>query len=163
MKEKNKLRLIISNLDEIISGIFIIITTILVIINVFLRYFMKTGLYWSEEVATGCFVWAVFIGAAASYKKNQHIGVDFIIEKLPENIKRFVKVIINIILLIVNGYLAYLSVVYLSNSYVKPTPVLGISSAYISSALTVSFSLMTIYSIIFLYDSIKQYSKKGVL
>lgn len=163
MGEKNKLKLIIRNLDEIIAGIFLIITTILVVVNVFLRYFMKTGIYWSEEVATGCFVWAVFIGAAASYKKNQHIGVDFIIERLPTNIKVVVKILVNIVLLIVNGYLAYLSMIYLSNSYIKPTPVLGISSGYISSALTISFSLMTIYTLVFLYRSIKEYGKKEVV
>lgn len=162
MQEKSKMKIILSNLEEIISGGFLIITTILVILNVILRYFLKSGIYWSEEVATGCFVWSVFIGAAAGYKRNQHIGVDFLVDKLSDKYKGIVITIVNIILTIVNAYLSYLSVIYLSNSYVKPTPVLGISSVYISSALSVSFILMTIYSIIFLYKDITKKDRKGV-
>lgn len=162
MQEKNKVKIILSNLEEIISGGFLIITTILVILNVILRYFLKSGIYWSEEVATGCFVWSVFIGAAAGYKRNQHIGVDFLVDKLSDKYRGIVTTIVNIILTIVNGYLSYLSVIYLSNSYVKPTPVLGISSVYISSALSVSFILMTIYSLIFLYKDISKKDRKGV-
>lgn len=162
MQEKSKVKIILSNLEEIISGGFLIITTILVILNVILRYFLKSGIYWSEEVATGCFVWSVFIGAAAGYKRNQHIGVDFLVDKLSDKYRGIVTTIVNIILTIVNGYLSYLSVIYLSNSYVKPTPVLGISSVYISSALSVSFILMTIYSIIFLYKDISKKDRKGV-
>lgn len=71
--EQSYFKKIISNLEEIIASGFIIVTTVLVIINVFLRYFMDTGLYWSEEVATGCFVWAVFIGAVAGYKRGKHM------------------------------------------------------------------------------------------
>ncbi|MGN9164323.1 TRAP transporter small permease [Tissierellaceae bacterium HCP3S3_D8] len=162
MQKKSKVKIILSNLEEIISGGFLIITTILVILNVILRYFLKSGIYWSEEVATGCFVWSVFIGAAAGYKRNQHIGVDFLVDKLSDKYRGIVTTIVNIILTIVNGYLSYLSVIYLSNSYVKPTPVLGISSVYISSALSVSFILMTIYSIIFLYKDISKKDRKGV-
>lgn len=162
MQEKNKMKVILSNLEEIISGMFLIVTTFLVILNVIFRYFLKSGIYWSEEVATGCFVWSVFIGAAAGYKRNQHIGVDFLVDKLSVKYRGIVKTIVNVILTIVNGYLSYLSIIYLSNSYVKPTPVLGISSVYISSALSVSFMLMTIYSIIFLYKDITKKDRKGV-
>ena len=47
--------------EEVLAGAFIVVTTVLVLVNVFLRYFMNTGLYWSEEVVTSCFVWSVFL------------------------------------------------------------------------------------------------------
>lgn len=155
MQKDKKIKTILLNFEEIIAGIFLIITTVLVVLNVISRYFLKTGIFWTDEVATGCFVWAVFIGAAAAYKRNQHLGVDFIVDNLPDNYSTMVTTIINILLAIVNGYLSYLSIVYLLNSYTKPTPVLEISSAYISSALTVSFVLMTIRSIVSLYKDIR--------
>lgn len=154
MQRNKKFKTILLNFEEIIAGIFLIITTLLVVINVIFRYFLKTGIFWTDEVATGCFVWTVFIGAAAAYKRNQHLGVDFIVDNLPGKPSSIIRTIINILLVIVNGYLSYLSIVYLLNSYTKPTPVLEISSAYISSALTASFVLMTIRAIVFLYKDL---------
>ena len=40
------------------------ITMVLVIINVFSRYFFNAPIAWVEEVATSCFVYTVFVGAA---------------------------------------------------------------------------------------------------
>ena len=92
MKESN-LKKILNNIEEIIASGFIIVTTVLVVINVFMRYFLKTGLYWSEEVATASFVWAVFIGAVAGYKKGKHIGVDILVNLLPASIQKVVVIV----------------------------------------------------------------------
>ncbi|WP_422479031.1 TRAP transporter small permease [Pleomorphochaeta sp. DL1XJH-081] len=143
------------NFEEIFASLFIVTTTTLVMLNVVLRYFFKTGIYWSEEVATGCFVWSVFLGAAAGYKRKAHVGVDMLVSLANDKIKELVTVIVDIILLVINGYITYIAVIYLRLSYTKPTPVLGISSATISSSILVSFSLMSIYSILFLVRDIR--------
>ena len=141
------IKLVLDNFEEILASIFIVITTALVLMNVFLRYFMRTGIYWSEEVATSCFVWSVFLGSAAAYKRGTHLGVDLLVNKLPVVARNIVKVITNVILLIINAYILYLSVVFIRWSYIKPTAVLGVSSAWVSSALVVCFGLCTIYSV----------------
>lgn len=58
-----------------------------------MRYFLKRPLYWSEEVATGLFVWTVFIGSAYAYRKHAHLGVDILINILPEKIRKVVKLL----------------------------------------------------------------------
>lgn len=159
MERKSIFRTILLNFGEIISGSFLIIATILVIMNIFLRYVMKTGIYWTEEVVTGLFVWAVFIGSAAGFKRHKHIGVDFLVSKLPDGVRKLVNIIVDIILILINGYLSYLSIIYVKSSYLKPTPVLGVSSVWISSSLVVSLFLMTIYSIIFLIKTVRNKEK----
>lgn len=154
---------ILSNIEEIIAGSFLIITTSLVLINVFTRYFLKTGIYWTEEVATGCFVWSVFIGSAAAFKKKMHVGVDMLVKKLNQKVHYIVQIVVDILLILITSTIAYNAFVYLKISARKPTPVLAISSAYISSSILISFVLMTIYSIFFLYKDIKdkQINKGG--
>ena len=155
------MKLVFGNLEEIIASIFIIITTILVVVNVFLRYVMKTGLTWSEEVATSCFVWSVFIGAAACYKRRGHVGVDIVVNKLARGPRNVVKILVDFILLVLTGYMAYVSIVYVSLSYTKPTPVLNVSTAYISSALMISFILMFLYTIVFIVKDFQNLKKYG--
>lgn len=159
MGKRGIFKTMLLNFGEIISGTFLIAATIIVIINIFLRYVMKTGIYWSEEVVTGLFVWAVFIGSAAGFKRHKHIGVDFLVSKLPDGIRKIVNIIVDIVLILINGYLFYLSIIYVKSSYLKPTPVLGISSVWISSSLVFSLFLMTIYSIVFLIKTIRNKEK----
>lgn len=148
------LRFILHNFEDIIASIFISITTVLVIINIILRYIFNSGLVWSEEVATGCFVWSVFIGAVAVFKHRGHVGVDLIVKRLPEAMQRGVRLITDLILVALNGYMAYLSVLYIQTSYTKMTPVLGVSSAYISSSVLIAFVLMAVYSVKFVVEDL---------
>lgn len=163
MEKKSLIKYFFNNLEEVVASGFIIITTSLVVLNVFLRYFMKTGLYWSEEVATICFVWSVFIGSAACYKRHKHIGVDMLVKKLPQGLRNIVIIIVDIILILLNGYITYIGIVYVSMSYNKLTPVLGISSVYVSSSLILGFLLMTIYSVKFLIQDIKSISRTKIV
>ena len=149
------LKKIVCNLLEIVSGTCFIACTVLVLINVFLRYFLHTGLYWSEEVCTNLFVWGVYTGAAACYKRQMHLGVDVLVKKLPLVIQKIVTIFIDLLLIVLNGYITYESYVYVTLSYTKPTPVLGVSSALISTSLIVSFACMTVFSVMFLVQDIR--------
>lgn len=152
-------KFVLNHFEEILASIFIVITTTLVLVNVFLRYFLKTGLFWTEEVSTSCFVWSVFLGSAAAYRRGTHLGVDILVNKMPAPLRKLVKVLVNVVLLITNGYLLYLSCVFVKLSYIKPTAVLGVSSAWVSGALIVGFGLTTIYSIGYLVDCVRKIIK----
>lgn len=62
-----------------------IVTILLVIVNVITRKLFNYIIIWSEEIATSCFVYSVFIGAAYAYRKHQHVGVDLLVERLPSS------------------------------------------------------------------------------
>lgn len=145
---------LLPNLDLIFSGLFLCVTVLVVIVNVALRYLFHGGLFWAEEVATTSFIWSVFIGSAAAYRYKMHIGIDFISQLGPAKFRAAVAVIINFLMLIINGYIVYLSTLFISANKLKRTPVLDIPALYVNSALTVGFSLMAVYALIFLYQDI---------
>ena len=144
---KKYVKLFLNNFELIFASLCVTTTTLLVLMNVFLRYFMNTGIYWSEEVATMCFVWCIFVGSASAYKNGAHLGVDLLVKKLPKVPRAIVKILVDILLILINGYILYLSIKFVSTSYQKPTAVLAISSAWVSSSLIVGFGLTTIYAI----------------
>lgn len=150
------LKFVVKNFEELLSGLFICAMVIIVIMNVFLRYFFNTGVSWSEEVATICFVWAVFIGASATFKHKMNVGIDFLINLLPRVLQSVIKSSVDLLLIVVTGYITYLGFVFTKLAANKPTAVLGISSAYVNSALIVGFGLMTIYSIIFFVQNLQE-------
>lgn len=154
------MKFVLKNAEELIAAGFLIITTALVVLNIICRYFFNIGMVWSEEVATGCFVWSVFIGSIAAFKRRGHVGVDIVVNLLPAVARRAVATLMDVILVILNAYMSYLSVVFISKSYTKLTPVMGISSAYITAAVVIAFFAMTIYSVVFVYQDFC--GKKGV-
>lgn len=70
-------------------------------------------------------------------------------------------IFLDIFLVVVNFVILYLCVIFIMNSQEKPTPVLGISSNYLNMALLISFFLITVHSVIFLFQDIKKLKKVG--
>lgn len=147
-------KFIFKNFDLLLSGFFLCITVGVVIVNVGLRYLFQGGLFWAEEVATTAFIWSVFVGSAAAYRYKMHIGIDMISKVGPRIWRRFIAVVIDIMMFIINGYIVYLSVFYIQANKLKRTPVLDIPAIYVNLALTVGFSLMAVYALAFLYQDL---------
>ena len=99
----------LKNLDAYIAGAMMIVTIVLVIVNVITRKLFNYIIIWSEEIATSCFVYSVFIGAAYAYRKHQHVGVDLLVERLPAGARRVVHLITNALLVIISEYFWFLS------------------------------------------------------
>ena len=145
------------NFEEIVAGFFLIITVSSVVLNVFCRSIGLGTISTSEEIATISFVWSVYIGAVACYKRKMHIGVDMLVQMFSKKGRN----IFAIFLVVVNFVILYLCVIFIMNSQEKPTPVLGISSNYLNMALLISFFLITVHSVIFLFQDIKKLKKVG--
>jgi TRAP-type C4-dicarboxylate transport system permease small subunit len=145
-------KLLLRNFEVTLSGAFLSVTVLVVILNVILRYFFKGGLYWVEEVSTVSFIWSVFIGAAAAYRHKMHIGIDLITKLCPERTRELISIIINLLMVVINGYIVYLSYLFIQQNRLKRTPVLDVPALYVNLAITVGFTLMTIHAIQFLYQ-----------
>jgi len=152
---------IISNFDLILSGLFLCITVLVVIVNVTLRYAFQGGIFWAEEISTSSFIWSVFIGAAAAYRYKMHIGIDFVTRFGPRAWKAFITVIIDALMCTINGYIVYLSVLFIQANKLKRTPVLDIPAIYVNLALTVGFSLITAYAFYFFIRDIGKMFKSS--
>lgn len=150
---------VLKNLDAYIAGAMMIVTIVLVVVNVITRKLFNYIIIWSEEIATSCFVYSVFIGAAYAYRKHQHVGVDLLVERLPAGARRVVHLITNALLVIINGYITVLSVQFIQSSWIKRMPITKLPSSAVSTALVIGFGLMTIYSLVIFIKDLKSGSK----
>lgn len=148
---RQKIKTLLQDFEVIISGLFLSITVLVVIVNVVLRYAFQSGLFWVEEVATTAFIWSVFVGAAAAYKYKMHIGIDLITALFPEKARELISIVINFLMFLINGYICYLSTLFIQANRLKRTPVLDVSAMYVNLAITVGFGLISIHAAVFLY------------
>lgn len=138
-----------------IGSVFLSITTVIVMMNVFTRYFLRFTYHWAEEIAVGAFVWTIFLGLANAYKTNYLIGVEAIMKLLPKKGRIVVEFLVSIIVMILSALMFYFSFKYVAGS-TKITAALEISYKYINASIVLSFALITIYSIGFAIQSFKK-------
>jgi TRAP-type C4-dicarboxylate transport system permease small subunit len=139
---------IVKHLEEILGCFFLVVFVSLTLVNVILRYFFNFVLSWGEEVIVLAFSWSVFLGAITAFRQDKHVAIDVIVTTFPAKVQRVIYIVIDVIVLGFNIYLAYLSVILCMNVGVKTTYSLKISFIYIDAALVVSFGMMAIFGVI---------------
>ncbi|MBY0223168.1 TRAP transporter small permease [Sporosarcina aquimarina] len=102
------LRWIDHNLERVILFILLLIMTVVIVLQVFMRYVVESSLTWSEELARFCFVWLIYIGISYGVKKAKHIRV----EALLSVFKRRGKYVINMIAYLLFLFFALFAVYY---------------------------------------------------
>lgn len=60
--------------------------TIAVFLQVLFRYVVHLPLFWTEEFARYCLIWASLLGASIALKKKQHIAITYFIEHMPNGL-----------------------------------------------------------------------------
>lgn len=68
--------------------IFFAAATLMLFINVVLRYVFDTGLFWVLELVQYLFAWVVLIGAAHGVKVGIHLGIDILLNRMPTHIRK---------------------------------------------------------------------------
>lgn len=137
----------IKNLDEYIAGIMLTLVVGVVSLNVFCRYLLGIVFNWAEELSTISFIWCVYCGTAAAYKKNEHIGINVLVNLLPERGRKIAATLVDIFDLTLSLSITYLSIVMMQSSISKLTPVMRIPYAVVNFSVTLGFGLMSIYAI----------------
>ena len=67
---------------EAFAVIILSAMSILVFLNVVLRYGFNSSINITEEVSRYMFVWLAFLGAVLAFSENQHVSVTVLVDKL---------------------------------------------------------------------------------
>ena len=78
----------IDQIEETLIAIFLGLMTLITFSNVIARYIFNGNLLWALEVTLFLFAWLVLLGMSYCVKKQLHIGVDFVVNSLPERWRR---------------------------------------------------------------------------
>lgn len=107
----------IGRLEEGLISLLLVGMTLLVFVEVILRFGFNTGFLWMQELTLLCSAWFVMLGASYGVKAGSHIGVDAIVRLLPTGLKRIVSIVAVLLCLAYCGILFTGSWVYLSKIY----------------------------------------------
>lgn len=101
---------ILDKVFRVFLQILVAVMAIIILIQVIFRYFLQSPLSWSEELARFCMIWLTFIGASIALKENSLSRVDLLVEIMPENVKKIIFIITDLIMLLITTMLFKYSV-----------------------------------------------------
>src|SRR5699024_12451051 len=72
----------LNKLEEWFVGLAMIAATLILFINIILRYFFNENQSWADEFVRYSIIWIAFIGAAICFRQGIHFCVDLLIKNL---------------------------------------------------------------------------------
>ena len=99
---------VVDKIEEKIIALILGLMTAVTFANVIARYVFNSNILWALELTVFLFAWLVLLGASYAVKKSAHLGVDVLINMLPQKQRRIlglatVSVCIAFTLLMVKG------------------------------------------------------------
>jgi len=108
MTIKSQLKFL-NKIEEYFIGIGILAITVILFLNVVLRYVFNDSIEWAEEVTRYGIIWITFIGASVCIYKGAHLGIDTLILALEKRgikaltfIVRILTIVFSIVFLILS-------------------------------------------------------------
>ena len=91
------LKLIDEHFEEAIVVALMALMSILIGVQIFMRYVMGASLSWSEELSRYFFIWATYVGVAYAVRKDAHIRVTMGTDLLSRTGQIYVRVLTHVV------------------------------------------------------------------
>ncbi len=133
-----------NHLEEMLLVFLLSLMSILIGVQVFMRYVMHDSLAWSEELARYCFIWATYIGVSYGVKKNAHIAVEAATDRLSATLKPYARILSHVIFIVFaalvmkEGYALTLKIF----AFGQKSSAMGLPMGYMYLAPTIGFGLV---------------------
>jgi C4-dicarboxylate transporter, DctQ subunit len=149
----------LNHFEEYVGVISLLFTSLIVFVQVVLRYVFNYSLSWSEEAARYLIVWFVFIGSSIAVREKAHATMDALVTYLPEKGKRIFSILANTISILFCVVLIWSGIQIVSGvvEFGTVTPAIGLPMYLPYLAIPVGAALMLIRFLQLIVQDIKSF------
>ena len=137
----------LSFLELLIPAIMLVFMVIVVCVQVFMRYVMKSPLSWPEEVTRWCLIWITFVGLSYGAQHEALVRVDFFVKKFFPNRSGTIVTVVDGVVTLFFAYLFVSACAYTAAGIGggKTMPVTGVPTAVSNVALAAGALLIVLH------------------
>ncbi|MFM1653908.1 TRAP transporter small permease [Brevibacillus sp. B_LB10_24] len=129
--------------------------TLVIFAQVISRYFLHYPLVWSEELSLLLLIWITFLGSVLVLERQEHIGIDVLVERFPERGQEYVRLVGSAFIFIFNCTVTYGGVLIVNTSLGSTTSGMKISVAWQYAGIMVGGLLLALVSLGQMYTSVQ--------
>ena len=133
---------------DLVVGIALIGELLVVITDVLGRAFFDTPLLWTDEVASLALSVIAFIGGAIAYRREQHVFIRTIVDRMPERPRYACYAFVDWVVLVIAAICFQASLGLLSARWDELTPILEIPGTWMALPLTIGMVVLALYALI---------------
>ncbi|KHF39465.1 TRAP transporter small permease [Halalkalibacter okhensis] len=154
----------VKRIEEGFVGISLLVVTIILFVNIVLRYGFSANTNWAEELIRYVMIWITFIGAAICFRRSMHVGIDFFIEFVSKKWRAIIAIYVNIASSLFMIFLLYygIELVKFGMDSAQITPSLQIKMYIIYMAIPIGAALSLMHLVINTYHHIKNLQSKSI-
>ncbi|RZL86843.1 MAG: TRAP transporter small permease [Variovorax sp.] len=119
--------------------------SVIIFINVGMRYLTSNSLEWAEEVSRHMMIWLTFLGAGPVLRYGGHIAVENLQDALPPRGAIAVRAVVAALLFAFFGFMVWYGWLYMERTMFQLTAVTQIPFAYIYSAMPIGGVLLIVH------------------
>jgi len=163
-----KLDYILSYIAKAITALSICVQMVVMFFGVIFRYFIKSPLMWSDELASYLLVFVAFFGSYVALKEGALAKIELVTDKLPLSVRRIVKLVANLIVaLLLAGILYFGCALSATPAVLKEvSPAMRIPTVVFYLVLPIAACMMIIHMITVIFDEFfdagRESAPKGV-
>lgn len=131
----------LKQIEKLLGCLCLGVLFIVMISNAALRYCLRSGFNWSDELNQFLFVWLGFLAAAYTMADDKHLNVTAFVGFLPETIQFILKQIMNLFMLVF--FVMYIPALIELLGQLAISSVMRLPLKYVYAILPFSFSLMS--------------------
>ncbi|MDR1828050.1 MAG: TRAP transporter small permease [Methylobacteriaceae bacterium] len=161
----NFIKFLDENFEKYICMVLISAMTVLIAVQVFMRYVMNNSLSWSEELARYIFIWLIYLGISYGAMIMRHIKIEAALYLYPKKLRPYIVILGDTLFCCFALYISYASYtnVVRINAMHQLSPGLGLPMSYVYAAPMVGFALTAfrqVQTICFRFKNLKQDEKE---
>lgn len=146
----------VDNITKVLLVVILSVMALVVFAQVLFRYALQLPLFWTEEFARYCLVWASLLGAGIAFKRGEHIAVTYLTDRFLPGRKSLVTsfmVDILVLTILVIILLGGISLVMMTVSQISPA--LRIPMAIPYMAIPIGSAIMIIHQLAAFYKRLR--------
>lgn len=140
--------------ETTVGSVCLLLMFIIICVNIAMRYFFSSAIFWAEEVSNYLFVWAGFLSCAYILSRDEHIRVTILTDKLPAWATRYVSAFNLVLLSIFFASMIWPSITLLSR--LRTTPALRAPEAIPYSILAITMVLCLLHCLVQLANLVSE-------
>ena len=125
---------------------------VVVLMQIFNRYFLRSPLVWSEELSRAIFIWVSMMGWVLATRNGTHIRITFLEDRFPGKLRFFTRLFFRLITIVFLVTIFWLGSVMTSRTFGRSLitiPEIPIAMLYLSLPVSALFGIFyTIYDIV---------------
>jgi len=112
----------LNRICEVALIILLAAMAVVVFLQVLFRYMLHLPLFWTEELARYCLVWASLLGAAVALKRGEHIAVTFFLDHFPKRASRALTLVAQISVMLILAVMVWggIKLVLVTSAQISP-------------------------------------------